>query len=103
MEAMQREQIEKDRSYTAFLPEDILAEREAHIKYLEGLKNEGKLICAGPTTDYAWALLVYKCDSDREARNLIENDPFYRCGFFVDYEIYGWFYRQGVIPFSCLG
>ncbi|RJX23563.1 MAG: hypothetical protein C4554_10575 [Dethiobacter sp.] len=80
-------------SYTSFLPKDMVKERINHREYNRALKVDGKLMCAGPVTDYRWAMFIYKVEFEEEARSLIEADPFFKCGFFIDYEINGWYYR----------
>lgn len=80
-------------SYISFLPEDIAKTRNAHRDYNLALKANGKLLCAGPRTDYTWALLIYTVDSEEDAKSLIEADPLFKRGFFTDYEISEWHRR----------
>ncbi len=80
-------------SYSSFLPDDMNEMRRPHLDHNLALKQNGKLLCAGPLTDYTWALLIYIVDSKEEAAASIEGDPFFKCGFFTDYEIKKWFYR----------
>ena len=80
-------------SYRSFLPDDMNKMRPHHFDYNVALKRDGKLLCAGPLTDYTWVLFIYIADSEEEAKALIEGDPFFKCGFFTDYEIEEWFYR----------
>ena len=94
IKAMERELAsEGQSSYVSFLPEDMVKERINHQEYNRTLKANGKLMCAGPMTDYGWALFIYTVESEDEAIGLIEADPFYKCGFFTDYEKNGWYYR----------
>ncbi len=80
-------------SYPSFLPDDMNKMRGPHVNYNFALKRDGKLLCAGPLTDYTCALFIYIVNSEEEAKVLIEGDPFFNCGFFTDYEIEEWFYR----------
>lgn len=80
-------------SYRSFLPDDMSKMREPHHQNLVALKADGKLLCAGPVTDYTYGLFIYIVDSEGKAKALIEDDPFFKCGFFTDYEIKEWFYR----------
>ena len=80
-------------SYRSFLPEDMNEMRDPHVEYNVALREDGKLLCAGPLTDYTCALFIYTVESEEEARALIEADPFSKCGFFTDYEINKWYYR----------
>jgi uncharacterized protein YciI len=81
------------KSYPSFLPDDMNKMRPYHVDYNRALKRDGKLLCAGPLTDYTCALFIYIVNSEEEAKALIEADPFFNCAFFTDYEIEGWFYR----------
>ena len=94
LKAMEKEKATSGQSpYWLFLPENMAKERISHIEYNRALKKEGKLLCAGPVTDYSWALIIYAVESEEEAKTLIEGDPFFKCGYFTDYEIYGWYNR----------
>ena len=79
--------------YTSFLPDDMNEMREPHVEWNIALREKGKLVCAGPLTDYTCVLYIYTADSEEEARALIEGDPFFKCGFFTDYDINEWYYR----------
>lgn len=94
LRAMEMESASEGKSsYVSFLPEDMATERINHQDYLRTLQANGKLMCAGPATNYSWALFIYTVESEHEARALIEADPFYKCGFFTDYETNGWHRR----------
>lgn len=67
--------------------------RELHLNYLLGLKAEGRLLCAGPMTDYTWALFIYMADCEEGAKALVEDDPFLRNRYITDYEINQWHHR----------
>jgi uncharacterized protein len=64
--------------------------RPAHREYLGQLQAEGKLHTAGPFTDDSGALIVYEVDTEQEARDLIESDPFNEAGIFASYAIKPW-------------
>jgi uncharacterized protein YciI len=94
IKAMEMERASGGKSpYTSFLPEDILRERINHQEYNGALLRDGKLMCAGPVTDYSYALFIYIVESEEEVRSLFEADPFFKCGFFSGYEIKGWYRR----------
>ena len=94
VKAMEMEKTSEGKtSYRSFLPDDMNKMRPPHLDYNFALKRDGKLLCAGPLTDYTCALFIYIVDSEEEAEALIEGDPFSKCAFFTDYEIEEWFYR----------
>ena len=49
--------------------------REAHVEYLRRLKEQGKLLMAGPFTDDGGGLIIFSADSKEEALELSRNDP----------------------------
>ncbi|HLT21081.1 MAG TPA: YciI family protein [Thermomicrobiales bacterium] len=70
---------------------DAIAEvRPAHREYLGKLKEDGKLAASGPFTDDSGALIIYEADSEEEAVQLIENDPFHKAGVFKSFTIKPW-------------
>ena len=57
------------------------AHLEAHRAYLGRLKEQGKLLMAGPLTDGSGGLVVFnEVASQQEAAALSSNDPFVRHG-----------------------
>ncbi|HZU78068.1 MAG TPA: YciI family protein [Dehalococcoidia bacterium] len=64
--------------------------RPDHRAYLGGLRERGKLAAAGPFTDDSGALIIYEADSEDEAKQLIQSDPFHAAGVFARYQIYPW-------------
>jgi uncharacterized protein YciI len=75
------------------LPDDIEESRESHNKFLEKLKAEGKLFCAGPFDDFEGALLVFENTSREEIRQILEQEPHTRNGFFAEWEAREWHHR----------
>jgi uncharacterized protein YciI len=70
---------------------DAIAEtRPAHREYLGKLKEAGQLAASGPFTDDSGALIIYEAESEEEAVELIENDPFRKAGVFKAYTIKPW-------------
>ncbi|MCR8634637.1 YciI family protein [Paenibacillus radicis (ex Xue et al. 2023)] len=47
----------------------------AHFDYCNGLQAEGILIMSGACTDGAYGMVVFKADSEEEARRIFDNDP----------------------------
>lgn len=71
--------------------QELIAEvRPAHREYLGKLKEAGKLAASGPFTDDSGALIIYEADSEEEALELIENDPFRKAGVFKSFTIKPW-------------
>ncbi len=67
------------------------AVRKAHLDYLGKLKEEGKIFCGGPLTDWTWAMDIYRADSEEEVERLLAADPFAQSGIFSHHEIKEWF------------
>ncbi len=61
--------------------------REEHLKRLDVLYKQNKLIMAGPFTDITGSLIVVDLESYDEAKKFIESDPFYINGIYKSYEI----------------
>lgn len=64
--------------------------RQAHLDYLQKLKEQGKLFCGGPLTDWSFALDIYRAESKEEVQRLLDGDPFFREGIFSRCEIKEW-------------
>ncbi len=76
------------------LPEEIATPQQAHRKYVDGIKAEGKLLIGGPVVAFTWALQILKADSLEEARALAENDPAVKEGLFTDLHIEPWYHMS---------
>jgi uncharacterized protein YciI len=64
--------------------------RPLHRDYAQKLRNEGKLVVAGPFRDGTGALMVYEAGSLQEALTLAADDPFCKEGVWTSYEIHPW-------------
>ncbi|PZG17759.1 YciI family protein [Nonomuraea aridisoli] len=53
-----------------------LSARPAHRDHLRRLKEEGRLITAGPWTDDTGALHVYEVADEAELRGILREDPY---------------------------
>ena len=51
--------------------------RPAHRERLAALRDEGKLLAAGPYADESGALLLFRVDSRAEADEIVAADPYY--------------------------
>ncbi len=70
--------------------EKISEIRPDHREYLGNLHAQGKLHTAGPFTDDSGSLIVYDVETEQEAIDLIEADPFHEAGIFASYAIKPW-------------
>ncbi|MEJ5915306.1 YciI family protein [Pseudokineococcus sp. 1T1Z-3] len=75
--------------YTA-TPEQVAAVRPEHREYLRGLHAGGSLVMSGPWADGTGACLVYRVEDEREARALLEADPFSREGVVEVVSVRAW-------------
>lgn len=60
-------------------------EKDAHFAYIEGIL--GRLLIAGPLTTapgqpHQGSLFIYAVESESAARQLLENDPYYKAGIY---------------------
>ncbi|MEV5890900.1 YciI family protein [Nonomuraea fuscirosea] len=53
-----------------------LAARPAHREHLRRLKEQGRLVTAGPWADDSGALHVYEVADETELRDILERDPY---------------------------
>jgi uncharacterized protein len=51
--------------------------RPAHRERLSALREEGKLLAAGPYADESGALLLFRVDTAAEADAIVAADPYY--------------------------
>jgi len=61
-------------------PEETAPYREAHLNYLAGLKEEGKLTLAGRFKDGRGGLYILNVGSFDEAERVAEADPYHASG-----------------------
>jgi uncharacterized protein YciI len=71
-------------------PDKIKEVRPVHRQYLSALRERGKLWASGPFVDDSGALIIYQVESEEEARQLIEGDPFFAAGVFQDIQPKPW-------------
>jgi uncharacterized protein YciI len=50
--------------------------RPAHRERLAALRDEGKLLAAGPYVDESGALLLYRVDTRAQAEAIVADDPY---------------------------
>lgn len=71
-------------------PAKVQALRPTHRQYLASLRDQGQLAISGPFTDDSGALIVYEAASSAEAEKLLQGDPFFKNGIFLQYKIRPW-------------
>lgn len=66
--------------------------RPAHRTYLRKLEREGKLFSSGHLRDihFRGALLIMRTNSAKEARELLEQDPFFLHGLVMNLDVKEW-------------
>jgi uncharacterized protein YciI len=72
---------------------------EAHVRYIEGLREQGKLGAAGKieTPDDLLGLVIFKPTSVEEAQRLLEEDPAVKAGV-LRVEYHHWWSSDHVLP-----
>jgi len=61
--------------------------REEHLKRLDELNDQGKLVLAGPFTDVTGSLIIIEAETIDEARAFADGDPYTIHGIFESVEI----------------
>ncbi|WP_134699423.1 YciI family protein [Ammoniphilus sp. YIM 78166] len=49
--------------------------RPAHLRYIDELFQQGKVVMAGPFTDQKGGMVIYRAHSYEEAKKMAEQDP----------------------------
>lgn len=71
-------------------PAKIQQLRPVHRQYLAELRDRRQLAISGPFTDDSGALIVYEAPTRDEAEKLLQGDPFYQNGVFLEYQLRPW-------------
>jgi uncharacterized protein YciI len=53
---------------------------DEHAAFIDGLVEDGFILLGGPLVDEGGAVLVVNAESEHEARETLESDPWYRHG-----------------------
>lgn len=65
--------------------------REDHLKYIQGLRDAGRIVFAGPWADpMDGALIVYRAESRAEVEKMIHDDPYNRARLWPEIHIREW-------------
>ena len=74
------------------LPPKLAKLTVAHMNYLMKKKQEEKIVTGGPGREFNKGIYILKADSLNEAKEIIEQDPFYLNSVYIkDYSIFPWF------------
>lgn len=90
--------ITKGPNFDAYDEGDRARIQTAHLRNMELLAKEGKLLVAGPFSDSAdtLGLFIFKCTTFAEAQTLVRADPAVLAGRFK-IEIHPWLTEKGAI------
>ncbi len=64
------------------------AARPDHLAYWKPWDDAGRILLAGPMTDFAGSLFIVEADSEEEACRKIEADPYVKAGVFERTEVH---------------
>lgn len=67
--------------------------RDLHLAHWKPLDEQGRIILAGPLTDFAGSVFVLDLASEQEVRDWLAHDPYFEHGVFESYELH---------PFKCV-
>lgn len=75
-----------------------------HFVWMHAQHKQGTVIISGPTPDRSHGIYVVKAESEEEARQIADSDPFALAGVRT-YDLYPWEVHQmlGIGPFSLPG
>lgn len=61
-------------------PDEIAKQRPAHYAFVEGLKNEGRILVAGRFVDGSGGMYILSASSREEAEAIVGDDPYHKTG-----------------------
>jgi uncharacterized protein len=64
------------------------AVRPRHLEYWKPLDEAGRIVVAGPMTDFAGSLFILEAENIEAVRVLATNDPYIKEGIFESFEIH---------------
>lgn len=74
--------------------------RPDHLAYWKDWDDAGKIVIAGPLTDFAGSMFLVEVDSEEEARTKMEADPYIAAGVFARVECHPF---KAVLPTAKYG
>ena len=64
--------------------------REQHLNRLKNLKDRNILVTLGPTKCTKYLFGIFNANDEKELRELIEKDIYWKEGIWISYNIYHW-------------
>ena len=64
--------------------------REQHLKRLKNLKDRNILVTLGPTKCTKYLFGIFNANDEKELRELIEKDIYWKEGIWISFNIYHW-------------
>lgn len=64
--------------------------RDEHMARLQRFKDAGRIVTLGPTKNFTRLVAVLEAETEAEAREVIEGDPYWKEGIWSDYELHEW-------------
>lgn len=74
--------------------------RPAHLEYWKDWDEAGRVIIAGPMTDFAGSLFIVEADSQEVVAQKAAADPYFTSGVFARFEVHPF---RGVLPTRVYG
>lgn len=71
------------------------ANRPAHLEYWKEWDESGRVLLAGPMTDFAGSLFIVDVETKEIAEEKIRHDPYLKAGVFARTEVHPF---KGVMP-----
>jgi hypothetical protein len=77
--------------YVVDIVERRAPHRPDHLAYVQGYKQDGKIVAGGALGDpVSGAAIVFAVDDDDEVRRFVERDPYFRAELVTDWRIVPW-------------
>ncbi|KKD35755.1 MAG: YciI family protein [Limnoraphis robusta] len=74
--------------------ENVIEKREpyrtAHLEGIKKQKEAGLVMTIGPTKDLTQVFGIYDAENEQIVRNLIESDPYWINGIWIEYDVKEW-------------
>ena len=64
--------------------------REKHLNRLKSLKDRNVLVTIGPTKCTKYLFGIFNANDEKELKDIIEEDIYWKNGIWINYEIYPW-------------
>ena len=64
--------------------------RKQHLNRLKSLKDRDVLVTLGPTKCTKYLFGIFNANDEKELKDIIEEDIYWKNGIWINYEIYPW-------------